>query len=272
MSFPNWMLRPRAFRAVPWAPVNYACRVYCVVMGATQSGATAAFSLMAFIGAGPVQGLIKKRLLRGSYLRFADFVSVSAYVYQAGALIARAKLDKLMILAQMVTRPGREQEMLDWAKDLAKTRFDQYVDVYGQEPWSLLFLCTATEYWKAGVLVPFAGVGGRITETNTKQVSKMAAVKIPVEDGLPRIEEAMLEGLGFGATFPELVEKWYREENEPIDEELWSRAAKHGLLPETPTNTTLMEQEEVVLSMVAAYAQAYHPELVDALGLTDLVA
>ena len=176
-----------------------------------------------------------------------------------------------MILSQMVTLPGREQEMLDWAKDLAKRRFDQYLDVYGQEPWSLLFLFTATEYWKAGVLIPFGGVGGRITKTNTKQVSKVAAVKIPLEDGLPRIEEAMLEGLGFGAAFPELMEKWYTEETEPIDEELWSLAANHGLLPETPTDTTLVEQEQVVLSMVAAYAQAHYPELVDALDLTDLV-
>ena len=243
-----------------------------VAMGTTQSGATPAFSLMALIGRGPSQGLIRKRLLGGPYLRFADFVSLSAYEFQAGALIALAKLDKLMILSQMVTVPGREREMLDWAKDLAKRRFDQYLDVYGQDPWSLLFLFTATEYCKAGVLIPFAGVGGRITRTHTKQVSEVAAVKIPLEDGLRKTEEAMLEGLGFGATFPELMEKWYREETEPIDEELWSQAAKRGLLPETPTNTTLEEQEEVVLSIVAAYAQAYHPELVDALDLTDLVA
>ena len=241
-------------------------------MGVTQSGANPPFSLMALLGRGPSQGLIRKRIFGGSYLRFADFVSLSAYEFQAGALIARAKHDKLMTLSQMVTIPGREAEMLDWAKDLARRRFDQYLDVYGQEPWSLPFLFTATEYWKAGVLIPFGGVGGRITKTDLKQVSKVAAVKVPLEDGLRKAEEAMLEGIGLGATFPELMEKWYREETEPIDEESWSQARSYGLpLPETPTNTTLEEQEEVVLSIVAAYAQAYYPELVDGLDLADLV-
>lgn len=240
-------------------------------MGASQPGATADITLMAYMGMGPVQGLVKTRVFGGPYLRFADFASVSGYLYQAGAIIARAKLDKLMLLAKMITLPGHEQEMLDWARDLAEKRFDEFLDVYGEEPRALPVLFLATEYRKAGILIPLAGLG-QITETNTKQIRKVAAAKMPLQQVEPRIKEAMLEGLGFGTSFPELTEKMYREANEAIDEEQWSQARQHGLhISETPTIITLEEQEEIQLSMVAAYAQAYHPDLVDALGLADLV-
>lgn len=228
-------------------------------------------TLMAFFGMGAVQQVAKTRLFGGPYLRFCDFVNVSAYLYQSGALLARAmnKLDKLTILAKMFSEPGRERDVINWLQDLAKNRLDEYVDTFGQQPTSLLNFVLATEYKKVGIIFPFDGAG-TLTNTHMKQVSKVADSKMVLNDVEPAIKNSMLEGIGFGSSFSALTERMYREANEEIDIDQWSEWRGHGLnIPETPTVITLEEQEQLVLSMVATYAHTHFPELIEPLGLIE---
>ena len=226
---------------------------------------------MAYIGMGPVHQVAKKRLFGGPYLHFADFVTVSGYLYQAGALIGRARLDKLMVLARMIAHPGNEEEVIDRARAAALRRRDEYVDVYGEQPTSFPVFLLATEYARVGIANPLRGTGP-ITESFIKRVAKVAAVKMPLNGIESRIKDAMLEGLGFGSSLPELTEQMVTNANQAIDEEKWSEARQYGLdISETPVMVSLAEQEQDVLSMVATYAQEYFPELVDPLGLSDLV-
>ena len=84
----------------------------------------------------------------------------------------------------------------------------------------------------------------------------------------PDIEGFGLEGIGFGASFPELTKRMYRNAYEGIDTHLWSEARAHGLaIPEKPEIVSLEEREATVLQMVAAYASEYYPELLDPLDL-----
>jgi len=187
--------------------------------------------------------------------------------------MGRAKLNELMMLAKMFAEPGREGDLIDWMRALARKRFDEYVDTYGQPPTSLRFLVEGTEYKKAGIIMPFGDVGLPIDySTHMKQMTKVANKNMSLKDMEPLIKTAVLEGIGFGSSLPELTEKMYREAHENIDLKSWAEARKYGLnLPEQPTIISLEEQEHTVLSMVATYAHMYFPELVEPLGLADLV-
>ena len=227
-------------------------------------------TLVTYMGMAPVQKVVKTRLFGGPYLSFADLVIVSAYQYQTGAILARAKLDKLTTLAQMVSPPGRESEAIGWLQDLAKDRLDEYVGAFGGQPDSLLTFVFYTEYKRVGILIP--SVSMENINTRTKQVKKVAFTKMALKDVEPQIRNSMLEGIGFGSSFPALTEKMYRT-NEEIDMERWSEMRGHGLdIPETPEIITLEEQEEIVLSMVATYAQKYFPQLVGPLGLAEVLS
>lgn len=232
-------------------------------------------SLMGFLGLGLMQKVIRKRLFGAPYLHFADYVQVSGYLYQCGAILGRAKQDKLIILAGMLAQPGREADFIGYLKDLARKRLDDYVDTYGQQPTSLQLLVMTTEYKKAGVVMPL-GVAEPATERELKtymaQGTRIAKWKMPLKEIEPFMKTWGQEGIGFGSCFSDLTEKMYRDANEDIDIDQWSEARKHGLdLPETPSVITLEEQGQMVLSMAAVYAGTYFPDLVEPLGLTEVL-
>ena len=111
-------------------------------------------SLMAYFGMGPVQQVAKKRVFGGPYLRFADFVNVAAYLYQSGALLGRAKLDQLIVLAKMFAEIGREGDLIGWIQELAKKRFEEYQSMFGQVPTSLMEFFMATETMSFACCIP----------------------------------------------------------------------------------------------------------------------
>ncbi len=232
-------------------------------------------TLMGFFGMGPMQNVIRKRLFGGPYLRFADYITVSGYLYECGALLGRAKRDELMIVAKMIAQSGREGEAIEWWQDSARKRLSEYVDTYGEQPKSLQIFLMETEYKKAGVVLPYRGPElhtDREFKRYMRLMTKIANAKMPVEDMEPLIKFLGMEGIGFGSNFPELTEKMYREANENINLESWAKAREYGvILPEQPTIISLEEQEQTVLSMVAIYVYEYFPELVEPLGLTEIL-
>lgn len=228
-------------------------------------------TLMGFFGMGPVQNLAKSRLFGGPYLHFADVVTISGYLFQSGALLGRAKLGQLNYLAKMFADPRREPDVIKLLQDSAKRRLDDYVDTYGEEPFNLMSFILASEYKKTGIIIPLHGL--ELTDTNKRQVAKVAKVKMPLKEVESTIKYGMVEGIGFGSLLPDLTETMYRESNDDIDIEAWELWKESGLeIPESPTVVSLEEQDQTVLSMVATYAQAYFPELIEPLKLTEVLS
>ena len=149
---------------------------------------------------------------------------------------------------------------------------DEYVDTYGEQPFNLMTLFLATESKKAGIITPLHGVG-ELTGTLMRQVAKVAKMKMPLKEIGLTIKYSMLEGIGFGSLLPGLTEHMYRESNDNIDIEQWEVWKEQGLkISESPTVIPLEEQEQTVLGMVATYAQAYFPELIEPLNLTEVLS
>jgi len=212
----------------------------------------------------------KTRLFGGPYIRFYDLCAVLSYLYTTGAILGRAKRNKLSILAKLFSIPGTEKENIDGLQEEATKRLVKFKNEVGNEPDTFNKLIFFRELESA------IGLGMEdwfkaYTEGDTK-IMKIADKKVPLEKAEPSIKWFGLEGIGFGSSFPELTEKMYRNSYENIDIDVWAKHRAHGLaIPEKPTIISLEEQEEIVLQMVAAYTSEYYPELLDPLDLRGYI-
>jgi len=84
-----------------------------------------------------------------------------------------------------------------------------------------------------------------------------------------KLESWLMSGIGFGASYPELVQKmWVKTYETPMDQDEWAKAREHGLaIPEEQTPLPLEEMEQLVLLEVGRYVYEYFPQLIDPLGL-----
>lgn len=212
-------------------------------------------TLIGHLGMVPVSKVIETRLFGGPYMRFSNFLQVSSFLYESGALLGRAKHDKLMILEKMLARPPKQGDFIRHVQQQAEERLRKF----GEEPTSFFMFFLSTELEKLGL---------SLTGSSMKTLKKAFDEKWPLEKIEPFIKIWGLEGIGFGSYFPELTEKMYRNFHENIDMDKWSEWRAYGLaISERPTIITLEEQEQAVLEMVADYASQYYPELIEPLGL-----
>jgi len=200
---------------------------------------------------------IQKGLFGGHYIRFLPFLDVGGWLYETGAILGRARHDRLEILATMLCEPGREEGFCEWLYDLARKRIAEY----GTEPDSFLRFFTEMELRKA-----------RVSLSDPRQLKRAADMKLSLEQAGTMSQLHFLEGIGFGSAFPDLTERMWRQTYEPIKEDVWDAwadARRHGLHIPVPEGRppTLEEREQQVLVQVASYATEYFPDLVEPLGL-----
>ena len=211
-------------------------------------------TLMAHLGIEAMARIIQKGLFGRPYVRFYPFLMVGCWLYQTGAILGRAR-PYLDILARMFSEPGREREVYKYLLDLSAERIARY----GKLPDSFFDFFMTTEYQKAGITWP---------PPNLDVMKRIDNKKIPLEQAEPIAKWFLLEGIGFGAAFPDLTERMWRQTYETHDPELWARARRAGLeIPEQFAPLPLEEMEQIVLLEVASYAMEYFPELVEPLGL-----
>ena len=204
----------------------------------------------------PLRQFGKAGLFSWGGLRLSRLLLTSAYVYEAAALLARARVDKLDLIEEMLGEQRYEGPWSAYLQQLAQERLDQL----GKEPSSFFGLVWNTEMARLGY----------DTGLDFTTLRRVVDQRMGRKDSWLVIERIGLEGIGFGSAFPEMTEKIYRkahEQSESLDlMEAWARGASSTKQPRIP----LEEQEQRVLSTVAAYARAHYSNLVEPLGLTDL--
>ena len=226
-------------------------------------------TLMGFLGIPIVTKAAKTRLFGGPYIRFYNLFEVLFYLYMTGAILGRARRDKVSELAKIFSVPGREEEFMNWLQEQAKERLDKFRNEVGKEPSTFTEFILFREFESATGMSLTGWFGNK---KETKKLLKACDEKVPLEKAEPVIKEFQLEGIGFGSSFPELTEKMYRNSFENIDMDVWSKHRACGLaISEKPTIISLEEQEDIVLNMVATYASEYYPELLDPLDLREIV-
>ena len=222
-----------------------------------------------FMMRGIVPNAIKKGMFGGPHILFPDLVNICAFLFQSNAIIGRVRRSQIDLLAKLFTEPGRESDLIPWLRQRSNKQLNEYKDVFGEEPTDFQTYITGLEYQTAGITLQFGNtqLRGSLKE-HTKQVEKLSKKKLPLDFADQKFQMTAIEGIGFGIEYPDLTEKMYRGANENIDRESWDEARRAGLdIPQNPEVITLEEQENIALSMVAAYASEYHPHLVTPLDL-----
>ena len=211
-------------------------------------------TLMFHLGGPALLSIAQKGLLGGVKVRMEDFMQVSAAVYATGAVLGRARHDRIEILAKMFSDPGQEKDSSEWLQSLANERIQKY----GRDPENFPALFFTTEWREMGATWP----------DDHRTVMQLGNKKVPLEKLEDRFKMYILEGIGFGAAFPQKTERMWKDLYETVDAAAWERAKASGVdVPEKPTPVNLADREREVLSEVAEYASEYFPELVEPLGL-----
>lgn len=248
-------------------------------------------SLQGFLAWIPLKYMVRKTLIGKRYIHLATCLLSFQVEYETGAVLGRAILDKLDILKKMLSIPGLNMaNVIKDAQEAAKKRLDEFKKEHGDEPETFSDFIYWPLWEKATGLTLgdlFRPCDIETRERTRKRLSriiqKKLGGKVPLEEAQPTISGFLLEGLGFGSTFPELTEKMCKNVYEKTDEELQriSRALgfstpedlsrRVGLPTPEDRAPTLKEREEGLLQMVAAYASEYYPELLDALDLRGYI-
>jgi len=223
-------------------------------------------TLIGFIGIPIVTKVAKTRLFGGPYIRFYDLCAVLSYLYTSGAILGRARRNKLSILAKMLSVPGTEKENMNWLQEQAKERLEKFRNELGKEPDTFNEFILFKEL-ESAIGVSMEDWFEAHTKGNTK-IMKVADEKVPLEQAQHGMRMCGLAGIGFGIAFPELTERMCRNATENIDMDKWSKARAYGLaIPEKPDIVSFEEREESILQIVAAYTAEFYPELLDPLDL-----
>jgi len=180
-----------------------------------------------------------------------ELMQVSLWVFQKGAVLGRAKSSKIKALASLVIEKGSEDEMCEYfyktteiiAPYVKKADFNFY-DFFN--------------------IIRFPSVDF----SNLKELKQFFETSFPLENILPKFDEDVARGLGFGTQKSELLEKMWVETYEADTRAEWERARRFGLdLPKKQTHMPLIKMEELVLLQTSAFVRNYCPELIDPLGL-----
>ena len=233
-----------------------------------------------FLGYKPVMSMAKRGFFGGPYLDLLSFWAVLASVYESGAVIGRAKRDKLSAIEEMIRTPSLGPKPIEYLQESVKEELDAFINDMKREPHSFIDF---VEVKGLGNAIPDDAfkiqlsaihdslwgdkVKGNETEewlkkTNAlarsgKKVMKILSRKVPLRGAEIAIRIFGRHGVAFGSLFPELTARMYRNLHENANESVV---------------VTLEEGEGEVLQILAIYTGKFFPELLDTLELRDYLA
>jgi len=221
-----------------------------------MADAEPASTLVMWLSREVVQPHMEKRLLEGYNVRLYPVLFGSEWLFAKGALLGRALSDRLEILAKMLAAPGREHEYPEKLRQAATDR----VRTYGKEPDSF------RDFWLKTELPQLEA----ISFSDRKMVKRLSREKCRLGELVPKLLWWVVSGIAFGATYPDLTERMWRQSHEtPPDPRRWQISEAAGVVDGPWEPTPLEEMEHAVLLTVAYYAGEYYPELVEPLGLLE---
>lgn len=221
-------------------------------------------SFLVYLAKEPVSRIWKKDILGRPYVLFLPFLITGLGLYTMGVALGYARRDKFEVLANLFysspQKRGELKSLINDLTNLAHGRLDGYVDSYEKQPDSFFDLFIRTELKKADLSF----------EMPPKRLQKAAKMKLPLKMAYGPLQMAagfIMEGVAFGASFPELTEKMWKKSC-GIDLDEWHKWRERGVdITEQPTPMTLEEAEQEVLHVVAVYVAEYYPQLMKPLGL-----
>ena len=227
-------------------------------------------SVMGFFGEIMLRQVLGAQFLKEKTIRLINYVDILLSQYENGAIIGRARCNKLGILAKMlVVDEAKVNNFIKGMRDMAEKTLDRFRKEVGREPESLTEIIHREIESTYGISMTDYVLA--MTKGN-KREKKIFNRKVLIEKSSIGPQMSWLEGLGFGSSFPELTEEMYRNDFENIDMDVWSKVRVAGLdIDEKPVVVSLEDREEGLLKVLAGYTAEYYPELLDPLDLRGYI-
>jgi hypothetical protein len=225
----------------------------------TMPATTAEETLGEFFGSIALRNLVKKKIFGDYEVPLGPLITrVSFWMFQVGSILGRVLQDRLAVLIKMIPMtvdgPNPEQKVCDILTKLAADRLERY----GRRPASL------SDYWLS------TEFDFSFKDTPIEALKHLCQGRVPLSQIFSnhKLDEWLSYGIGFGATFPQLLEDLWSKEFENVDEKAWAFARSIGVsLPKEPTLLPLKDTESDILADTARYTQKNFPELLKPLGL-----
>ena len=188
-----------------------------------------------------------------SYLSLSGLLHICAYLYETGAILGRARQDRLLELVSMSFAAEEMQYCLAELRHLLRRR----LETSGRYAHSFY------TFYLHGAMrdmnINFDINGMREARNNIRDKNEAGHF----------LEYAGAEGLLLGGWYPDLAEKMYGKgygEQEDIINETTRGVA---LLPEETGITSIREREQLILNKVCTYVSQYRPELATTSRVTE---
>jgi hypothetical protein len=215
-------------------------------------------TLVSWLSREILQPHVEKKPFGGYDVRVYPVLFGSVWLFEKGALLGRALSDRFDLLAKTLsTKPGMEER--DAGEPLREAATDR-IKRYGKEPDKFRDFWMKTEFPELDA----------IPLSDLKMAKRLAKEKCRLGEMIPRLTLWLLCGIGFGATYPELTERMWRQSHEmPPDPGGWELAERFGVVDGPWEPTPLEEMEHVVLVQFAYFLGRYFPESVERFDLVE---
>ncbi|MFC2048334.1 ribonuclease H-like domain-containing protein [Chloroflexota bacterium] len=204
-------------------------------------------TLFSHLGSPALEQVSRAGLAGQSYVPLSGLLHVCAYMYETGAILGRARQDRLLELLSMSFSADEVQYCLAELRYLLRRRLEKS----GRYAHSFY-----TFY-----------LHGTMRDMNMNfDINGMREAHHNIRDKIEAghfLEYAGAEGLLLGGWYPDLAEKMYGKgygAQENIINEMTRGVA---LLPEETTITSIQEREQAILNSLNAFISQYPPELAD---------
>ena len=136
-----------------------------------------------------VTKVAKTRLFGGPYIRFYDLCGVLSYLYTAGAILGRAKHNKLSVLAKLFSIPGTEKENVDGLQEEATKRLSKFRNDIGKEPdtFTKFILFRELESTTGLSMKDWLKANTKGKIIGNKKIMKAFDEKVPLEEAVPSV-------------------------------------------------------------------------------------
>ncbi len=182
-----------------------------------------------------------------SYVPLSGLLHVCAYLYETGAILGRARQDRLLELVSMSFAVEEIQYCLAELRSLLRKRLEKS-GRYAHSFYTFYLHGTTRD-----MNINFDINGMR--ETHHNIMDKFETWHF--------FENAGAEGLLLGSCYPDMAEKMYGKGYGAQEDIINEMTRGIALMPEETNIMSIQEREQLILNKVSAYISQYHPERAD---------
>jgi len=201
--------------------------------------------------------MMERDMLGRMYIRLGRVLTLSAWLYETGAILGRFWRDKLPVVTRMFEVESKREQYTDFWRNEAKKR----LEMYGSQPTSFPIFVAQTDL-------------GMFVGKKLQDLLNIGDTKLHHKEGqrwLELAERSVIEGIMFGSMFPDLTYDMLVNQYEKIDIDSWKEARSYGVtLSEEPPQITVVDKEKEAIAMARDYVVEHHPRLVADLGLAGI--